>query len=158
MKKSLVRSQYTSKTTSNMYRRQMTTLAENVFEFVNMPEYIDIAYINRTLVFNGAIAFFYDDIWKSVIALPFDVVGNLDIYNRPLRIMARSANGRYYRKLSNDVNEENHKVENEFGTLLHSKGDINALIERYVSTVVSSTFSEVLIALSTLLSFCTKSA
>ena len=102
MKKSLVRSQITNLTTTRMYRREMLNLAQNVFEFTNMPEYIDIAYLNRTLLFNGSIAFFYDDVLKSVIALPYDVLGNLDIYGRPLEIMARSANGRYYRRLSRD--------------------------------------------------------
>lgn len=102
MKKSLVRSQITNLTTTRMYRREMLNLAQNVFEFINMPEYIDIAYLNRTLLFNGSIAFFYDDVLQSVIALPYDVLGNLDIYGRPLKIMARSANGRYYRRLSKD--------------------------------------------------------
>ena len=102
MKKSLVRSQITNLSTTRMYRREMLNLAQNVFEFENMPEYIDICYLNRTLLFNGSIAFFYDDVLKSVIALPYDVLGNLDIYGRPLTIMARSANGRYYRRLERD--------------------------------------------------------
>lgn len=102
MKKSLVRSQITNLTTTRMYRREMLNLAQNVFEFIDMPEYIDIAYLNRTLLFNGSIAFFYDDVLKSVIALPYDVLGNLDIYGRPQEIMARSANGRYYRRLNRD--------------------------------------------------------
>lgn len=99
MNKQLIRSQATSKKTCDMYRREMTTLAQNVFEFKNMPEFIDIAYLNRILVYNGSIAFFYDDVLKSVIALPYDVKGKLDIYNRPKTIMARSANGQYYRNL-----------------------------------------------------------
>ena len=99
MKKSLVHSQHVSKRTSLSYKRQMINLAENVFEFKNMPEYIDIAYVNKILLFNGAIAFFYDDVLESVVALPFDILGNLDIYGRPMNIMARSANGRYYKKL-----------------------------------------------------------
>lgn len=102
MKKSLVRSQITNLTTTRMYRREMLNLAQNVFEFLNMPEYIDISYLNRTLLFNGSIAFFYDDVLQSVICLPYDVIGNLDIYGRPMEIMARSANGRYYRRLSKD--------------------------------------------------------
>lgn len=102
MKKSLVRSQITNLTTTRMYRREMLNLAQNVFEFIGMPEYIDISYLNRTLLFNGSIAFFYDDVLQSVICLPYDVLGNLDIYGRPMEIMARSANGRYYRRLSRD--------------------------------------------------------
>lgn len=102
MKKSLVRSQITNLSTSRMYRREMLNLAQNVFEFENMPDYIDICYLNRTLLYNGSIAFFYDDVLSSVIALPYDVMGNLDIYGRPMEIMARSANGRYYRRLKRD--------------------------------------------------------
>ena len=102
MQKQLVRSQITNLSTTRMYRREMLNLAQNVFEFTDMPDYIDIAYLNRTLLFNGSIAFFYDDILKSVIALPYDVLGNLDIYGRPETIMARSANGRYYRRLTRD--------------------------------------------------------
>ena len=101
MKKGLVLSQYTSRLTQKMYRRQMVTLAQNVFEFVNLPEYIDVSYLNKTLVFNGAIAFFKDEV-LGVIALPFDVIGNLDVYGRPINIMVRAANGRYYRKLTRD--------------------------------------------------------
>ena len=102
MKKSLVSSQITNLTTSRMYRREMLNLAQNVFEFGNMPDYIDICYLNKTLLYNGSIAFFYDDVLSSVIALPYDVMGNLDIYGRPMEIMARSANGRYYRRLKRD--------------------------------------------------------
>ena len=80
----------------------MLNLAQNVFEFENMPDYIDICYLNRTLLYNGSIAFFYDDVLASVIALPYDVMGNLDIYGRPMEIIARSANGRYYRRLKRD--------------------------------------------------------
>lgn len=101
MKKSLVNSQITNKKTELMYRRQMITLAENVFEFKNLPEYIDVSYLNKTLVYNGAIAFFEDEV-LGVIALPFDIIGGLDIYGRPVNIMTRSANGRYHKKLSSD--------------------------------------------------------
>lgn len=101
MKKSLVNSQITNKKTELMYRRQMITLAENVFEFKNLPEYIDVSYLNKTLVYNGAIAFFEDEV-LGVIALPFDIIGNLDIYGRPINIMTRSSNGRYHKKLSSD--------------------------------------------------------
>lgn len=101
MKKSLVNSQITNKKTELMYRRQMITLAENVFEFKNLPEYIDVSYLNKTLVYNGAIAFFEDEV-LGVIALPFDIIGGLDIYGRPITIMTRSANGRYHKKLSSD--------------------------------------------------------
>lgn len=100
MRKKLINSQLTNMKTYLMYRDQMLTLAENVFEFKNLPNFIDISYLNKTLLRNGSIAFFYDDVLESVIALPYDVIGNFDIYGRPLNIMARASNGTYYKKLS----------------------------------------------------------
>ena len=99
MRKKLINSQLTNMKTYLMYRAEMLTLAENVFEFKNLPEFIDVAYLNKTLLQNGSIAFFKDDI-LGVIALPYDVIGNFDIYGRPVEIMARAANGTYYKKLS----------------------------------------------------------
>ena len=98
MKKKLIHSQITNMKTYVMYRNEMLTLAENVFEFKNLPPFIDVAYLNKVLLRNGAIAFFKDEI-LGVIALPFDVTGNFDIYGRPQEIMARAANGRYFRSL-----------------------------------------------------------
>lgn len=101
MRKKLINSQLTNMKTYLMYREEMLTLAENVFEFKNLPEFIDVSYLNKTLLRNGSIAFFMDDV-LGLIALPFDVIGNFDIYGRPLEIMARAANGTYYKKLKRD--------------------------------------------------------
>ena len=101
MRKKLINSQLTNMKTYLMYREEMLTLAENVFEFKNLPEFIDVSYLNKTLLRNGSIAFFEDEI-LGLIALPYDVIGNFDIYGRPLNIMARAANGTYYKKLSRD--------------------------------------------------------
>ena len=101
MRKKLINSQLTNMKTYLMYREEMLTLAENVFEFKNLPLFIDVSYLNKTLLRNGSIAFFKDDV-LGVIALPYDVIGNFDIYGRPLQIMARAANGTYYKKLNRD--------------------------------------------------------
>ena len=101
MRKKLINSQLTNMKTYLMYREEMLTLAENVFEFKNLPEYIDVSYLNKTLLRNGSIAFFMDEV-LGLIALPYDVIGNFDIYGRPLEIMARAANGTYYKKLKRD--------------------------------------------------------
>lgn len=98
MRKKLIHSQISNAKTYMMYRNEMLTLAENVFEFKNLPPFIDVAYLNKVLLRNGAIAFFKDEV-LGVIALPFDVTGNFDIYGRPQEIMARAANGRYFRSL-----------------------------------------------------------
>ncbi len=99
MRKNLILSQLTSKKTFDMVYDDMIELAENVFPLKKVPEYIDVGYVNRVLLFNGSIAWFYDDVLESVLALPYDVLNGFDIYGRPKSIMARSMNGRYYRKL-----------------------------------------------------------
>ena len=43
MKKKLVKSQLCNINTYNLYKREMLTLASNVFEFENLPDYIDLA-------------------------------------------------------------------------------------------------------------------
>lgn len=93
MKKKLVNSQLSNFATYQMYLRQLLTLAENVFEFVNMPNYLDIAYLNKTLLRKGAIAFFYDEILEQILALPFNTMGKLDVYGRPIKIQVFGKNG-----------------------------------------------------------------
>lgn len=99
MRKKLINSQLTNMKTYLMYREEMLTLAENVFEFKNLPEYIDVSYLNKTLLRNGSIAFFMDEV-LGLIALPYDILGNPDIYGRPQQIICRAANGTYYKKLN----------------------------------------------------------
>ena len=99
MKKKLINSQLCNINTYQLYKREMLMLAENVFQFKGLSEYIDVAYLNKVLVRNGSIAFFKDEI-LGLLALPYDVIGDLDIYGRPKNIMARAFNGRYFRKLT----------------------------------------------------------
>ena len=101
MKKKLVNSQLNNFATYQMYLRQCLTLAENVFEFPNMPIYIDLAYVNKVLLRKGAIAFFYDDVLEELLALPFTAYGKLDVYGRPLKIQVFGKNG-YNRVLNKD--------------------------------------------------------
>lgn len=92
MKYKLINSQLSNWITYQMYLRQFLTLAENVFIYDNMPDYIDTAYLNKTLVRQGAIAFFYDDVLEKVLALPYKSIGSLDVYNRPKRIQVYGRN------------------------------------------------------------------
>lgn len=98
MQRKLINSQLSNFKTYDMYRRQLLTLAENVFEFENLPEFIDTSYLNRQLLRKGSIAFFKDEV-LGVIALPYINLGTLDIYGRPTRIQAISRNG--YTKVLN---------------------------------------------------------
>lgn len=85
-------SQITNYYTYLMKLRQCRALAENVFCYENMPEVIDVAYMNAVLVNKGAIAFFKDEV-MGLIALPFSISGKLDVYGRPQRIIAYGKNG-----------------------------------------------------------------
>ena len=97
MQRKLVNSQLNNFNTYNMYKRQMLSLAENVFEIKNLPEFIDVAFLNKTLLRKGAIAFFKDEV-LGLIALPYTNIGALDVYGRPCIIEVYSENG-YRRQL-----------------------------------------------------------
>lgn len=92
MQVKLINSQLSNFKTYEMYKRQLLALAENVFEFVNMPKFIDTAYLNGVLLRQGAIAFFVDEV-MGLLALPYKNLGNLDVYNRPKAIEVIGQNG-----------------------------------------------------------------
>lgn len=100
MKKKMINTQISNFKTYNMYFRQMLTLAENVFEFKNLPEFIDVSYLNKQLLRKGSVAFFEED-GLGLIALPYNVVGNLDVYGRPNRIEV-FGNNSFHRILNRD--------------------------------------------------------
>lgn len=92
MKKRLVNSQLSNFLTYQMYLRQLLTLAENVFEFENLPEFIDVSYLNKQLLRKGSVAFFKDEV-MGLLALPYNNVGTLDVYGRPKTIQVIARNG-----------------------------------------------------------------
>lgn len=92
MQKKLINSQLSNFKTYEMYKRQLLTLAENVFEFKNMPKFISTAYLNKVLLRQGSIAFFVDEV-MGLLALPYKVLGKLDVYGRPKSIQVMSQNG-----------------------------------------------------------------
>lgn len=92
MQAKLINSQLSNFKTYEMYKRQLLTLAENVFEFKNMPKYISKAFVNKCLVRRGSIAFFVDE-FMGLLALPYTVLGKLDVYGRPQAIKVTSQNG-----------------------------------------------------------------
>ena len=92
MQAKLINSQLSNFKTYEMYKRQLLTLAENVFEFKNMPKYISKAFVNKCLVRRGSIAFFVDE-FMGLLALPYTVLGKLDVYGRPQSIKVTSQNG-----------------------------------------------------------------
>lgn len=101
MKTKLINSQLSNFKTYLMYQRQLLTLAENVFQFKNLPIDIDVSFLNGCLLRQGAVAFFYDEVMEQMLALPFTNVGTLDVYGRPKTIRVYSQNG-YQRTLKKD--------------------------------------------------------
>lgn len=98
MRRKIINSQITNFKTYRMYLRQMLTLAENVFKFTDLPEDIDVAFLNKTLLRSGSVAFFKDEV-LGVIALPYRTIGTLDVYGRPKRIEVYSHTNNYKRVL-----------------------------------------------------------
>lgn len=101
MNKKLVNSQLTNALTYTKVRRKMVMLASNVFNFKNLEKYaptIDKDYINRKLVYNGAIAWFMDE-ELGLLALPFNEKGKPDVYGNPTDIEVIGSNG-YHKSLS----------------------------------------------------------
>lgn len=98
MDKRLINSQLKSWNTYQMYLREMLSLAENVYGFDNVPENVDMSYVNRNLLRKGAVVWFKDEI-LGTLALPFTTRGNFDIYGNPTEVDARAFNGRYFRRL-----------------------------------------------------------
>ena len=100
MKKKMINSQISNFKTYNMYFRQMLTLAENVFEFKNLPEFIDVSFLNKNLLRKGSVAFFEEQD-LGLIALPYNTFGSLDVYGRPDKIEVFAENS-FRRKLNKD--------------------------------------------------------
>lgn len=101
----LLNSQISNFRTYKMYERQFLSLAKNVFVFDGLSPNVDMEYINSVLVNQGSIAWFLDDTLEEgkqvLLALPYSVIGKLDIYGRPQNIIAHAQNG-YTRKLTKD--------------------------------------------------------
>lgn len=98
MEKRIINSQLSNFKTYSMYFRQMLALAENVFEFEGLPEFIDLSYLNKVLLREGSIVFFKDEDLGGVVALPWTLIGKKDVYDRPLEITVKGENG-YQRTL-----------------------------------------------------------
>ena len=88
--------------TTEMYKKQCTSLAENVYRFTNLMnsdkvKYLDLSFVNKELVNKGSIAWFMDEV-LGLLALPYINIGDLDLYGRPIDIQVIGKNG-YTRKL-----------------------------------------------------------
>lgn len=81
--------------TTEMYKRQYVSLAENVFNILGLEKvapFMDYSYVNKELVYRGSIAFFMDE-YLGLLALPYQNMGRLDLYGRPIDIQVIGKNG-----------------------------------------------------------------
>lgn len=136
MKKTLIKSQLSSYKTYLMYKRQFNCLAQNVFEFLNLPKFIDKEYLNKVLLYNGEIAFFYEDVLESVVAFPISSVMKTDIYGRPVKIIIKGENG-YTRTLDNRGNKKQFVIMSDNNAGYPLTMDIQQYAERYALIVRS---------------------
>lgn len=136
MKKTLIKSQLSSYKTYLMYKRQFNCLAQNVFEFLNLPKFIDKEYLNKVLLYDGEIAFFYEDVLESVVAFPISSVMKTDIYGRPLKIIVKGENG-YTRTLDNRGNKKQFVIMSDNNAGYPLTMDIQQYAERYALIVRS---------------------
>lgn len=94
-----IESQMKNLFTTEMYKEQFVSLAMNVFLIKNLKsEYLDLSFINRELIYKGSIAWFYDEVLETLLALPYRVMGKRDLYNNPVDIQVYGKNG-YVRDL-----------------------------------------------------------
>lgn len=86
----------------NMRFRQMIGITKNVFQIGGLIENgISARYVNSTLLYKSAIAFYYEpDV--GLLALPYNKMGNIDIYGEPVNIQCYAANGQRSRILTPD--------------------------------------------------------
>lgn len=105
MKQKLINSQLTNILTIQSYRRRMCSMAENVLLIKNLPEFIDVGYINDCLLKTGSVVFFIDE-YLGLLALPYYNISIRDMYGRPTQVVVHGDNGQYERTLTNKAGEE----------------------------------------------------
>lgn len=77
----------------NTYVDQLTELSVSMFEWKNLPEGVNVRYLEKSLFARGAAAFFYDEGLDDYLALPITMQGQLDLYGDPTSIRAYGVNG-----------------------------------------------------------------
>jgi Nuclear protein with HMG-like acidic region len=67
----------------NMYIRLLTDLAASRFKWTNMPDEIDLRYLELTLFYQALSVFYYDGRYDKYMALRANINGHLDYQNNP---------------------------------------------------------------------------
>ena len=84
------------------YLKTFIGISQIVFDYENMPDTVNIEYMERRLLYEGY-CFFFKDPTLGYLSLGGAYYG-LDVYGWPLRFSARGQNGDYF---NNDLNNKN---------------------------------------------------
>lgn len=87
--------------TFTQYYNRLVELAVSMFEWKNVPDSIDIRYLELALFADGKAVFFYDDV-LGYLCLRVAIGGQLSVYRVPLNRRAYASNG--YNKDLNATN------------------------------------------------------
>lgn len=83
------------------YLDRLKELAISQFEWLGVPESIDVRYLELQLFHNGSAIYFNDDVMGE-IALSMAANGNFDVYGEPVRRRAYSKYNNYMKELDID--------------------------------------------------------
>lgn len=111
--------------TYQQYYMRLMELSIAMFDWKNVPEEIDIRFLELILFSEGKAVFFKDEVLDEYLALQFTVKGRLNFYHIPVRRSAFAING-YQREL-----DENNSVI-IYNNMLHtpSKLDVEMMSRR----------------------------
>lgn len=82
------------------FYNELYGIAISRFIYDNMPEEINVRFLEKMLIEQGKVLFFYDED-LGYTALPYTNDGRLDIYNDPINRRAYATSG-YHKKLNKD--------------------------------------------------------
>ena len=85
----------------DFYYDKIKELSISVFEWQNVPEEIDIRFLELMLFERGAVVFFRDEDMQQYLCLPYTEQGKWNVYRIPLLRRAFASNG-YNKKLDID--------------------------------------------------------
>ena len=92
----------TNRESYDFYYDRVKELKISMFEWQNMPEEIDVRFMELMLFERGAVVFYKDEVVDEYVCLPFTVMGKWDKYRIPILRRAFASNGYNYR-----LNKEN---------------------------------------------------
>lgn len=85
----------------DFYYDKIKELSISVFDWQNVPEEIDVRFLELMLFERGAVIFFYDEEMDKYLCLPYTEQGKWNVYRIPLIRRAFASNG-YNKKLDID--------------------------------------------------------